>query len=243
MSRRARKTKEERGTASRLRNRKTIAIIAGPAAVVVLALVLVLVVFTPPDDNGVPSDVLALVNGESITSADVSEMQRLVLYWDGEFVDADQVLDQLITQRLLFREAERRDYVPSDVDVEIELIMRLGILGMPLDQLYLILQEAGISYDEFLEYRKVQAAITVLLDDDVEQPEVTEEEALAYYEDYRERYMEKFGGREPRPFETMRSEIIGIVQAEKRQDAIFAYVKELRANADIIYIEDDGLPL
>lgn len=240
MSRRAAIPERSRGIVSRLRNRKTVSIIAGTAAVVVLALVLVFVVFAPSDDNEVPGTVLALVNGEPITRADVSDMQRSVLHWDGEFVDADEVLDQLISQRLLFREAERRDYVPSEVEVEIELIMRLGMLGMTLDQLYLMLDETGISYDELLEDRKIQAAITLLLDDDVEQPEeVTEEEAIAFYEEYRERYMERFSGRDPRSYERMRSEIIDMVQAEKRQEAIFAYVKELRDNAEIVYMNSE----
>ena len=236
MSRRAAIPKRSRGIVSRLRNRKTITIIAGTAAVVVLALVLVFVVFASSDDNGVPVSVLALVDGEPITRADVSDMQRIVLHWDGEWMEAEQVLDELITQRLLFREAESRGYVVSDAYVETELITRLVVLGIPIRELYSMLEETGISYEEFMESRKLQLSITALLDDDIEIPEITEEEAIAYYEEYRKRFRELVPGREPRPFEDMRPEIVRMAGEEKREDAILAYVKELRDNADIVYM-------
>jgi len=236
MGKKAASPKKARGIPSRLRSRKALAIIAGTTALVILAVVLILTNVGAPDENGVPGNVLALVDGEPITRADVSNMQRIVLHWDGVWEEAEQVLDQLITQRLLFREAESRGYVPSDEYVETELISRLVVLGIPIRELYSMLEETGISYEEFMESRKLQLAITALLDDEIEPPEVTEEEAIAYYEDYRERFMEMVPGREPPPFEEIRSEIVRMAGEEKRQEAISAYVKELRDNADIVYM-------
>lgn len=236
MSRRAAGPKGARGMASRLRNRKVIALVAGTTAVVVLAVVLILTVFAAPDDNGAPGNVLALVDGEEITAGDVASMQKTVFQWDGVWVEAEEVLEQLISQRLLFREAESRGYVPIDAEVELELIARLAVLGIPLEELYAMLEDTGLTYEEFLEHRKVQIAITALLDNEIEQPEVTEEEVMEAYEQYRELYMERFPGREPPSFEKIQSQIISMAEETKRQDAIFLYVKDLRDSADIVYM-------
>lgn len=237
MSRRATGPKRVNGSmASRLRNRKSVAIIAGATAVVVLAVVLILTVFAAPDDNGVPGNVLATVNGEAITTEQVASMQKTVFQWDGVWVEASEVLEQLISQRLLFREAESRGLVPIDAEVELELITRLAVLRIPLEELYTMLEDTGLTYEEFLEQRKVQLAITALLDNDVEQPEVTEEEVMEAYEEYRERYIERFPGKEPPSFEEIRLQMTSMAEEAKRQDAIFAYVKEMRDNAEIIYM-------
>ena len=236
MSRRAAGPKGARGMTSRLRNRKVIALVAGTTAVVVLAVVLILTVFAAPDDNGAPGNVLATVNGEAITAGDVASMQKTVFQWDGVWVEAEEVLEQLISQRLLFREADSRDYVPIDAEVELELLTRLALLRIPIEELYAMLEETGLSYEEFLEHRKVQLAITALLDNEIEQPEVTDEEVMEAYEEYRERYMERFAGKEPPPFEEIQSQITSMAEETKRQDAIFLYVNELRNSADIVYM-------
>lgn len=229
MSRRAAGPKGARGMASRLRNRKVIAVIAG-TAVVVLAVVLILTVFAAP------GNVLALVDGEAITTEDVASMQKTVFQWDRVWVEAEEVLEQLISQRLLFREAENRGYVPIDGEVELELLARLAVLGIPIEDLYAMLEETGLSYEEFMEHRKVQLAITAFLDNEIKQPEVTDEEVMEAYEEYRERYMERFAGKEPPPFEEIQSQITSMAEETKREDAIFLYVNELRNNADIVYM-------
>lgn len=235
-TRKARSKEAKDSLASRLRNWKSIAIIAGAVALVALITVLVLARSGPPDDNGVRETVLATVNGEAITTEDVASMQKTVFQWDGVWVEAEEVLEQLISQRLLFREAESRDYVPIDAEVELELLTRLAVLGIPIEELYAMLEETGLSYEEFMEHRKVQLAITALLDNEIEQPEVTDEEVMEAYEEYRERYMERFAGKEPPPFEEIRSQITSMAEETKRQDAIFLYVNELRNNADIVYM-------
>jgi hypothetical protein len=231
---RSKRTKDS--LVSKLRNWKFVAIIAGAVAIIALVVVLVLARSAPPDDNGVPETVLATVNGEAITTENVTSMQQIVFRWDGVWMEASQVLEQLISQTLLFREAERRDYVPNNDEVEIELITRLAILGIPLEELYAMLEDTGITYQEFLEYRKVQLAITALLDDEIEMPEVTEEEVMETYEQYREDYMERYDGREPPPFEEMQSLIVSMAQEAQRQDAIVAYVEEMRDKAEILYM-------
>ena len=235
-TRKARSKELKDSLASRLRNWKSIAIIAGAVAIVALITVLVLAKSEPPDGNGPQESVLATVNGEAITTEDVASMQRIVFQWDGVWTEASEVLEQLITQKLLFREAETRDYVPDDAEVEVEIITRLAILGIPIEELYTMLEDTGLTYQEFLENRKVQLAITALLDNEISTPEVTEEEIMETYEEYRESYAERFGGREPPPFEEIESLIISMAEEAKREDAVFAYVSEMRDSAEIIYM-------
>lgn len=239
MSRRAASPKAARGIASRLRNRKVIAVIAGTTALVVLAVVLILTTLGAPDDNGVPGSVLARVNGEAITREDVASMQKIVLQWDGVWVEAEEVLEQLVSQRLLFREAESRDYVPIDGEVEVELLTRLAILRIPIEELHAMLEETGLSYQEFLEHRKVQLAITAFLDNEIEQPEVTEEEVMQAYEEYKELYRQMFPDQEPPPFEEMKSQVITAAEGQKRQEAISLFIEKLREKAEIEYMQSE----
>lgn len=203
---------------------------------VVLALVLILVVFAAPDDNGLPGDVLATVDGEAITRQQVASMQQITWKWDEVWVEADEVLEQLISQELLFSEAERRGHLVDIVEAELELLARLAANQIPLDELYQMLQSAGLTYDEFLEYRMVQLSITALLNDEIEEPEVTEEDIIEAYEEYRIIHLELSSGREPPPLEDIRGLIVLMAKEGKRQNAISAYVEELRDNTDIVYL-------
>ena len=219
-------------------------LIAGIAAVAVLVIVLLITVGAEPNNDAPPqSVVLATVDGEPITASDVVTVQIRMYRWDGVWKGAEEILEQLIAEKLLFREAEKAGNLPTMADAEEELLFLLLELRMSTEVFEALLQEEGISYDEYLEYRWVQMSIRMYIDAIVPLPEVTEEEIMKAYEAYRELWSELYPDEEPPPFEEMRSRIELALQQEKQQDAIYLLIEELRDNADIIYIEDDGLPL
>jgi len=223
--------------AFKLRNRK---VIAGIVAVAVLALVLVLATIGAPDNDASPgSNALAVVNGEEITAEDVTSMQLTMLGWDGVWVETEEVLEQLISQKLLFREAEREGYVPTIGEAEVELLSRLAHLRLSMEVLHEMLEEVGLSYQEFLGHRQLQLAIVAFLDDAVEVPDVTEDEAREAYEAYKEYYRQMFPDREPPPFEEVKSQVITTAEGQKRQEAVSLFIEKLREKAAIEYMQSE----
>lgn len=219
------------------RNRKRWIIAAGIVVVAVIATVLVIVSAGEPDDNGAPDRVvLATVNGEEITEEEVSRVRLRMFSWDGVLLETEEVLEQLISQRLLFREAERRDLVPTIEETEAELLGTLPS-GMTLEALRQIWREEGIIYDDYLEYYRVTLAITRYLDATIEVPAVTEEELMALYEGYREYHGQRSPEEEPPTFEEMRSTLAIMFEEQERQKATYLLLQELRSQADIQYME------
>ena len=212
-------------------------IIAGIAAVAVLATVVVLMTAGAPDDDAAPGNlVLATVNGEEITAGEVARIQQRMLRWDNIVVEEEEVLEQLIVERVLYQEAKREGYEPTLEETEWEVRMAMTDTGMQVEELYARLAEEGLPYLEYLEERRVQLAIVMFVDDAVEVPEVTEEEVTEFYEYYKEYYGQLFPGEEPPPFEEMRDTVISVLEEQRQEEAVSLFVAQLRKQADIQYM-------
>jgi len=170
--------------------------------------------------NFVPEDVAATVNGERITAEDVAETQaRYDRY--GMSMSFDQALEHLITEELLYQEAKDKGHALSTRDAESELETQLAVSGMTREELDSQLQLHGISYQEYLERFRRDFAIKDYLEATIE---VTEEEAMARYDELKELY-----GDQLPPFEMVKQQII----AELQQEAMPSLIDELREKADI----------
>lgn len=223
-----------------LRNWKVIAAVAGIVAVAVVTAVLVLGNITARDDDTSPgSIVVAVVNGDEITAEEVASVQLAMFQYDGEWLDLEEVLEQLISQKLILREAELAGYSPTIEEAEMDLLVQLADMGIPVELFHAMLEEDGLSYDEFLEYRRVRLAIVTFLDDAVEVPEVTEEEVMQAYEAYKELYMETSPDEEPPSFDEVRSQVLSLLEERRREDAISVFMEELRSQADIQYMQSE----
>lgn len=216
---------------------KIIAGVAGIVAAAVLTVVLVRATATPPGNYTAPgSEVIATVNGEEITAEEVASVQLAMFQYDDEWLDLEEVLEQLISQKLILREAELAGYSSTIEEAEMDLLLQLADMGIPVELFHAMLEEDGLSYDEFLEYRRVRLAIVTFLDDAVEVPEVTEEEVMQAYEAYKELYMETSPDEEPPSFDEVRSQVLSLLEERRREDAVSLFIKGLRDNADIIYM-------
>lgn len=215
-------------------------IIAGIAAVAVLATVLVLVTAGPPDDDAEPGNaVLATVNGDEITAEEVARVQQRMLRWDNVVVEKEEVLEQLIVERLLYREAIREGYEPTLQETEREVRMSMADTGMQVEELHARLAEEGLSYMEYLEERQVQLAIVRFVDDAVEVPDVTEEEAREFYEGYQEFFRQQYPDLEPLPYEEIRDTVISVLEEQTHEEAVSLFVAQLRKQADIQYVQSE----
>lgn len=212
-------------------------IIAGIAAAAVLTTVVVLMTAGAPDDDAEPGNaVLATVNGEEITAEEVARIQQRMLRWDNVVVEKEEVLEQLIVERLLYREAIREGYEPTLQETEREVRMSMADTGMQVEELHARLAEEGLSYMEYLEERQVQLAIVRFVDDAVEVPDVTEEEAREFHEGYQEFFRQQYPDLEPLPYEEIRDTVISVLEEQRQEEAVSLFVAQLRKQADIQYM-------
>ncbi len=207
---------------------KIIAGIAGIAAVTVLVVVLVLATVGAPGP-----DVVARVNGEDITKRDVQEFQDRTFLWYGQNVTEEQALEQMIAEKLLYQEAERGDHLLTGNETAQELAARLALRGKTIEDLKAELQEDDLSYDEYVEDFQRQLAIENYLNDTVEIPEITEQDATEYYEAYKESFLRQYPDQPFPPFEQVQSEIVRLLSQEKQQEAMLILIEELEEKADV----------
>lgn len=202
-------------------------IIAGIAAAAVLTVVLVLVALGAPDSPPAPGDrVVATLNGEEISEKDVYQMQ-LKYWWSyGKDLSDPQALEMLIMQKLLYQEAVRGGYVPSIAQTEHEWTEQLGLT---LEQIRAQLEVEGLCYDEYRDDFRTTLAIYYFQDAVYAAIEVTEEEALELYEEFRET------GEVLEPFEEMRAQLMEFLRYEQW----LVMIRQIRDSADVVYEPSD----
>lgn len=196
-------------------------------AVAALAAVLVLVTTRPP-----APDVVAEVNGHKITKQDVQEFQTRTYLWYGQNATEEQALEQMIAETLLYREAEREGYLLTSEEAEQELVTRLELMGKTIEDLKAQLQEDDLPYDEYLLDLQRQLAIENYLDDAVE-IEITLQEAIEFYDEYKESVLRQYPDQQFPPFEQVQSQIVELLSQEKQQEAMLLFIEELKEKADI----------
>ncbi len=197
----------------------------GIVGVAALAVVMALAVMMIPR-----AEVAAKVNGESILVEDVEELQ--VRY--GMSIDYEQALEHLITEMILFQEAEKGGYLPTRKDAESELHTQLAMMGLTKEDFDEQLKAHTISYQTYLEGFRREMAIHDYLDAAVEVPDVTEEEAREFYDDYAQQHPDE----ELPSFEDAKSSIIQMLERERQQDAqaaIQLLIEDLREESTIEY--------
>lgn len=224
MSRERSRKGKARPATSRLRNRKFIAIVAGTVAVAVLAVVLVLA------NTGVPGDeVVATVNGNPITVSEVEHRQARHSMFFGETLEFARALEQLINEELAYQQAVP-DYQVDRDEAERDLEADLERDGFTLEWLKAQLEEGGIVYDDYLETFRRDMVINMYLEDAIA---VTEEQAMARYEQLAEEYA-MIPDMELPPYEEVRDFVI----AELEEQNLGLLVARLRQEADIVRYTD-----
>ena len=159
--------------APNLRNWKVIAAITGIVAVAVVAAVLI------PGAPAGPDNVVATLDGEKITREDVEQLQERQWEWYGFRMDEDEALEEIIAEKLLYREAERGDHVPTEQQAEQEVEARLAEWDLTPDALRALLDMDDAGYAEYLRSFRRQLAIERYLDEAID---VSKEQAEEFQE-------------------------------------------------------------
>lgn len=192
-------------------------IVAVATGAVVLAVVAI---------GGLDTSIAARVNGEKITLEDLEELYSSY-GWRG--LDRAQVLDAMISERLIYIEAKRQGYAISLEEAERRLAAELAPRDYTIDDLKAELERRGLSYERHLEGLWREIVIKSYLNEAIN---VTEEEAMAFYDEYLQEHPEL----QLPPFQAVRDEIM--LELEQRE--LTRLIEELRATARIrIFLRDD----
>lgn len=135
------------------------------------------------------NNVVATVNGDEITQEDVSFLKEAFLE-QGQELSEEDILEQLVRQRLVLGVARDRGYFPTSEQAEAELQSQLSQQGLTLSRYRERVESQGLSYEGHLNEIKediaIQNFLTAYLDENT--PEQLnslinrlEEEALILY--------------------------------------------------------------
>jgi len=169
--------------APNLRNWKVIAATAGIVALVVVAVVLI------AQNVAWPRNVVAMLDGEQITREDVEARQKRHLDWYRLSMDEDEALEEIIADKLLYREAERQGHVPpTEQETERELEARLAAMNVTPEQFRTLMDMDDADYAEYLRlYRRqlaVESYLETVIDVDKEEDEALFFEKVREHVDY-----------------------------------------------------------
>jgi hypothetical protein len=179
----------------------------------------------------VSGKVIAVVNGKDITSDEVLEIQQLFLQ-QGQQVSKEDALEQAINQEILLQKVQDEKFVVSNQEAEASIEEQLAMQGATLEQYKQQLEMQGVSYEEILDDLKLQIATQQYLEHEFKNEtfNVSDEEALTFYETYKEQSPE-----EVPEFEELEDQIIATLQRQKQQEATNVLIQNLRQDADVEY--------
>ncbi|WP_309070719.1 SurA N-terminal domain-containing protein [Arthrobacter sp.] len=198
-----------------------------------------------PDLEGVP-DVVATVNGVDITKEEFStsyegafQQMAMQSQMTGQEVDQEQLktqtLDNLIGNKLLIQEADKREIEASEEDITAttdELVASNQFASA--DELFAALEEQGIAKEEATEQIKQQVRLDALLAEEGADAAPSEEELKAAYEEAKASGAAAQQGGELPPYEELKPQLEQQVKQQKKSDVAVALVEELRESADVV---------
>lgn len=203
----------------------------GTSIVLAVALLIVASLVVNLGGSSDSSAVIATVNGENIMQGEVEQIKQAAAQ-QGQQLDNESALEQVINQRLILQEAQNSGYVVSVEEAESDIEMQLSQQGRTLEDVKSELSTQGESYDEVIKNYAEQLSIQNYIDAEVEVPEVISDEAMQFYEQNKAQLGQ--GGEAP-AFEEVEGQIVSYLESQKQQQEISALLQELRSSANINY--------
>jgi len=194
--------------------------------IVIIGAVLITKALAPNQENVQSQDVVAIVNGQTITIQEVETVRQALGPQVAMFSEED-IIDQLVLQTLLLQEAETRGISVTRQQAEAEFDTLLLQQGISREEFAGLLAQQGQDLNVLLEeYRK--NLMLEALSEELSAGPVTEEEAIAFYEEYK-----KIAGGEIPPYEELREEIFSFLEQQQQAQALTELAEELESQAQI----------
>jgi peptidyl-prolyl cis-trans isomerase SurA len=116
-----------------------------PTAINWRVLLIAAAVLVPTTVTAIAQNVAAIVNGEPITALDIEQRSKFIALSIHKSPPRQEVLDELINEKLKVREAKRFGLESTDSEVDTAFGTMAGRLRMSADQLTRTLASSGIS--------------------------------------------------------------------------------------------------
>lgn len=174
---------------------------------------------------------IASVNGESITLEDVHRAKETLEITSEEMVTNEKALQRVVSEKLMLQEAEKEGISFTFEEAEQHLEQEMAKTGRTLEDVKEALEENERSYEEEVRIYGEQMTIQKLLAEKVPEPEITDEQARAYYEQNKNAM---FTG-EVVPYENVAPQLKQAIAQQEQQKTITEYLTNLRESSDIVY--------
>jgi hypothetical protein len=194
----------------------------------VLIAIFLFVIFNNQED---PNYIVATVNGEDITQADLMQLKGILEQQTGQEVPEDVLIDQAITRELLIQELALRNLTVTLEDAEAALTELLFLQNSTLEDLKLNIVDQGADYEQIIAYYQIQLGIFALVDEASSDVIVTQEEVLTFYETTIAVDTENS---EVPPFEDIEADITVYLLDIKQREVFNEFINFLRESATII---------
>jgi len=179
---------------------------------------------------GITGNVVATVNNEEITSEEVQEIQQIFAQ-QGQQVDEEQSIEQLISEKLLLSEVKNKGYELSLEETQQLIEQQLSMQGMSIEDYKEQLNQLGSSYETELSNLQEQFSIQNYIDSQVGTDfNVSEQEVEQFYQQYSAQSQEEIP-----PKEELEVQIVESIKQQKQQEAISLLLEQLKQDAEIVY--------
>lgn len=189
-------------------------------------------------------EVVAEVNGEEIPREDFVEAYEAQEQAAAQQAQAggpqpdeeqlrEQVVQSLVTERLLTQEADRRGIDPTDAQVQQTLTELAAQNGMKsADELVAALEEQGLPRQEIDEQAALQTRFDLLVAEVAGPVKASDQEVRALYDQLKAQQPGGNGQQVP-PFDQVRPQLVEQVEAQEESEAARKLIDRLREDADI----------
>ncbi len=178
-----------------------------------------------------PNYVVATVNGEDITQAELMQLKGILEQQTGQPISDDILMDQAITQALLIQELNSRGLTVSLEYAENALSELLTLQNSTLEDLKANVEEQGADYDQIIAYYQIQLGIFKLVEAVSSDVLVTQEEVLNFYE---MNVAVDTENSEVPPFEDIEADITAYLLDMKKREVFDEFINSLREDATVI---------
>lgn len=175
----------------------------------------------------VPDDlpqIVATVNGDQITRDEVETLEQQNQQMQGVTATLDELVEQLISSRVLLSILEDQGYQITKDDVENYYVE----MGIQPEQLKTEVENMNMDYDDFLEQSKDELAFSQYLSEIQEDLEVTQEEVEVFYEEQR-----MVLDQEGLTYEDVEEDLYNYILEEKSHEVLISDIEQEMHQADI----------
>jgi len=196
-----------------------------------------------PDLAGIP-DIVAEVNDREISGEEfeltyLSQFQQFALQaqMSGQEIDQEQLKKELaesmIDQELLIQEANHRDFVATDDEIETMINDLVEMNDLESEQaLFDLFAEQGMSEEQVKEELSVQIKLGQLVDDEAKDITVSQEEIQDMYDELVAMYEDT--EEEVPDYDDIEADLEEQMITQEKNEIIFELIEQLRDNAEIV---------